>query len=271
MSVTEKKLSFSARYYSRPLQAHAFEVTQMRVDEAVLAIYHASNIGYPGMLELNASSPYAALGLLEHGLRMRYVIDEHIVPLVEQARGAALQIMHVISGWKSAENYPQWREVDNHIGKWDEEESPETSSPYTGWIEEFESDAFMPGYREAIAKLREVIDIAPPLAPRETDWVVTDAHRAELLMQQRGIWNVLMAGFDTAFDLRFSGGMCWHGNHRFILLRDCTASPERHDTAQKEVLTKAAITLMEIGMRSYSALGSDIRCALSQLQGEAKP
>ena len=265
MSEQTLEFTFPARYYARALPGHARKSMTLGAANTALLLSQTSNMGYPGVLNWRKDSPYArTLALFEHVPRMRRIIDEYIVPLVALARGAGVQIIYAVSGWESAAKYPQWQAIDKRVGKPEQESI--IKSPNQAWMEEFEADVFMPGYGQAMLELRQVLDIAPPLAPHPKDWVVTNAGQAELLMNERGIWNVLCAGFDTPYDLRFSQNMRWRSPYRFFLLRDCTAGPERHDTIQGENLKNAAITIMEMGVRSYSALGSDIRAAIRKGQ-----
>ena len=265
-------LTFPVYYHSRVEDKRLRKMVTLKNEETVLLLRHPSNMGYPGILEWRKDSPYAGiLSIFEHIPRMRKIIDEEIVPLLDLARRIGIQIMYVVNGWDSAGNYPQWQKISSRVpepepGTFMPEglkytEFIEPRSPQKKWRKEFEAEAFMPGYREALAQLRKVIDIAPPLKPRPEDWVVTTTRQAAVLMSERRIWNILNAGFDINDGMIYSEmGIYWCRDFRPIILEDCTAGRERHDTVETESLKKATITFLE--MTACSARGSEIRRAI---------
>ena len=129
----------------------------------------------------------------------------------------------------------------------------------------------MPGYSEAIHELNKVIDIAPPLKPQANDWIITTTRQALTLLRENGIWNTLHAGFDTHNEMMYSraaGIYRFSGQSRCIVLSDCTAGIERHDTIEGEVLKNTTIAFMEVGP-AQSASGADVRSAIRKALGKS--
>jgi hypothetical protein len=237
------------------------EVTLTNRNTAIL-IRHASNMGYPGILEWRQDSPYAPiLSMFENVPRMRQIIDEHLVSLVHLARDVGMQIIYVIDGWKSAEKYPRWREIQKRVPDPQPWVWPE--SPNKEWMNEYEADALIPGYRQALEQLNRVIDIAPPLVPGPEDWVVTTLDQAKTLLSEKKIWNVLHTGFDLNDGMMYGEvGMYWFGGWaRGFILRDCTTALERHDTIETEGLKNITLTFLEHGP-AHNAMGKDIQTSI---------
>ena len=257
--------TFPARFYSRPEQRRMSRQVSLQPGNTVLLLRNASNMGYPGPLEPPPDSPHARpLGLFEHIPRMREVIDSRIVPLVETARRAGVRIMHVAEGWKRAQAYPQWRAVNARAPDPGPTGPGGPHSPNVEWQTEHEAEVFYPGFAGDLESVMEVIDFAPPLSPRPQDWVVTTHAQAALLLDENGVENILHAGFDTHNEVFYgaAGTYMFCRSYRGFLLRDCTAGLEREDTADDQALTRAAITVMELAVRCYTALGTDVRGAI---------
>jgi hypothetical protein len=276
-----RELSFDipATYYDRATETFASTPKTLTNHNTVLLLRNTSNIAYPGPLEWRNDSPYAPiLSAIENGLRMRKIIDEHIVPLVNLAREIGMQIMYVMDGWAAVTRYPQWQQAKK---KWPwtygyrapwikndgEEEYPWPVSPNTDWLTEHQADVFFPGYAEALDELNDVIDVAPPLAVQPNDWVVSTLPQGYELMCQHGKWNLLHAGFNTNFEMFYSntlGMMKACKNFRSFLLRDCTTGLERHDTVDTLELTKTSADIMILAMRCYGAEGSSLQQAINE-------
>lgn len=280
MTASETQITFPARFYSRPEARHVEESASLSTTQAVLLVRNASDMGYPGTLPREGNTPYSRiLACFEHIPRMRRIIDENIAPLVAAARTAGIQIMYVVNGWKCVEKYPQRKRLTERLpaGRtsrpcrtrlYQEAEPPSClrglQSPNTTWRKQHQAEVFFPGYQEALRRLMEVIDFAPPLTPQPEDWIVTSRDEAGFLLNETGRWSILHAGFDTHDDIFYfdAGTFDFCRSFRSFLLRDCTTGVERHDTAMDCRLSESAVTVMEQAVRCYSALGRDIQTAL---------
>jgi len=269
MSDPGLQFSFPVDYHSRALDQRVRKRMTLSNRDTALLLHHVSNMGYPGPLEWCRDSPYAdVLSMFGHVRRTRKIIDEKIVPLVEAARKAGLQIMHVIDGWRAAERYPQWEETSGRVPE------PENgflgqawlcpSSPNRQWMEEYEAEAFGPGYGDALRRVREIIDVAPPVVPRPEDWVVTTTNQVKALMSERGLWNLLYTGFNVDDEMLYCE-MGMYPNRKYFrcfILGDCTACVERHDTIDGEKLKNATIAFLEMGL-AYRTSGAEIQRAMA--------
>lgn len=231
----------------------------------MLLLRNTSNIAYPGPLDWRDGARHSPiLSMFENGPRMRKIIDENIVPLATLARQVGMQIMYVVEGWATARNYPQWQRINERFpdtGPW----RPWPDSPDTSWLKEFQDEAFMLGYAEAMEELNQVIDIAPPLSPQADDWVVTALPQAHELMCENGKWNLLHAGFDTNYGMFYSSVLGMQAackSFRGFLLRDCTTGLETCDTVDEQVLTHTSANIMILAIRCYGAQGRDVRSAI---------
>jgi hypothetical protein len=264
MTSTAQAITFPVRYVDRTQDQRVCRDLELVPGETALLLRHTSNIAYPGSLELSPESVHwPLLSRLEHGGRMRSVIDNHIVPLAAAARAAGVHILYVIDGWAACERYPQWRALSARVPE-EADHNLSVDSPDAGWREPFESRVFMPGYRQAAARMNEDLDIAPPLAPGPMDWIATTDRQVRTLLNENGVWNVLHAGFDMNDDVMYSAaaGLYWFGrSYRSILLRDCVAGEEPAAMADGERLKNTIVDFME--MCGYSAEGAEIRAALS--------
>ena len=262
------ELSIPVSYHCRFKDATVNETMTLNNTETVLLLRHTSNMGYPGVLEWRKDSPYAGiLSMFAHAPRMREIIDQRIVPLVALARAVGVRIMYVVEGWDSARKYPQWQEIAKRAPEKEPWIWPE--SPNKEWIEEYEAEAFMPGYAEALRKLRKVVDIAPPLAPRPEDWIVTTTNQAWVLMSDNNILNLLVAGFDIHDDMMYSDEVGFYKYvQRFnsIVLEDCTAGVERHDTVENEEMKRLTLAFVSM-MPIYLAQSSDVMTAIRDERG----
>ncbi len=262
MANKEIQFTFPFNIHLWRLNERVQKKVTLSTGNTVLLVRHASNMGYPGILEWRKDSPYGpVLSMFENIPRMRQIIDEHLVSLVKLARDVGMQILYVIDDWKSAEKYPQWRAIQKRVPDPQPWVWPE--SPNKEWMNEYETEALIPDYRQALEQLNRVIDIAPPLIPGPEDWVVTTLDQAKTLMSEKKIWNVLHTGFDLNDGMMYGEvGMYWFGGWaRGFILQDCTTAMERHDTIDTEGLKNITLTFLEHGP-AHVALGKDIRASI---------
>ena len=264
MSGERIEFTFPAWYHERTTDRRVRTHVTTAGAETVVLLRHTSNMGYPGVLDLREDNPHwPILSMLEHGPRMRRIIDENIVPLVAAARSVGARILYAIDGWPAAEKYSQWHAIRDRVPErpdWTPPRCPDES-----WRRAFETEVFMPGYADALREMMQVIDIASPLAPQAHDWVATTNDQIKMLLNENGIWTVIHAGFDINNDIMFSpaAGAYWFSKvSRGIILRDCVAGEEPADMAEGERLKNTIVDFLEMGP-AYSAIGSDVRAAMT--------
>ena len=227
----------------------------------VIACMHPGNYCYPGGVEWGPDSPHAWwTGKMANLPRIRTIIDERITPLLEAARAAGMRVLYLLQGWRNAMRYPQYRELLERVPEPDTSAIPR--SPNLAWRQERDADIYGPDWRtpERNEKLAQVLDVAPPIEPRPSDWVAATTAQASTLLSENGVWNILYTGFDTNGCVWLSeGGMHKMGKlgYRCILLRDCTLGGETAETFPESEMTESFIRLVELG--SYTASSLDLR------------
>ena len=240
---------------------------RLTTKNTAIGCMHPGNYCYPGGIEWGPDSPHAWwAGKMANLPRIRQIIDGRIAPLLDLARAAGIRIIYLVQGWRTAMQYPQYREVLERV------RAPDAAtgvprSPNEAWKAELDRDVYGPDWRtqERIQAITEILDVAPTIRPQPCDWVAATTPQASTLLAENGIWNILYTGFDTNGCVYWSeGGMYKMGKlgYRTILLRDCTTGGETAETYADEGLTRAFIAMIE--MRSYTADSSDLCRSLRQ-------
>ena len=220
---------------------------------------HAGNDGYPGGLEWSGDSPDAAItGSCECIPRTKDIIDNHIAPLFDAARSIGIRVVYLMSGCEEwAKKYPQYRELAARVK---EPKSPRTDLPRCSknYRQELLREVLGAEYLE-LAK-HQPQDIAPTIEPQPQDWIITTVAQIATLLNEKGIQNVLLTGFDLSGCLLTEpGGVYDMGGlgYRCVVLRDCTTASESAETAPNLVITQSILTVIEL-FRAYTADSKDV-------------
>ncbi len=273
--MTDNALQFKVRYDRRypvkwdsPASAegflgHAEKPLVLEPREAVLAIMHAWNTGYPGGPEYGPDSPWVGWVHMQEGvLRVKSIVEDKLVPLIASCRARGIRIVHIASRETYAVRYPQYLALKQEAGA---EPGAREGSPNRTWMEEIAAEAYGPKVMEHKAVKNTLIDIAPPIRPAAEDYVVATSHQFNYLLRKLGAWNILYTGFMTNCCLLFSpAGMTDMSRlgYRFVLLRDCTTGWENKESVGTMRATEEAIRIVEGNAWGYTADSADLMRAL---------
>ena len=264
-----------ARYYSRgsvdwegPVPAKGYRgekvkhVTLTTANTAITCV-HPENYGYPGQPQVFGEAGTLAYYDLWFA-RYRTVIEQRLVPLFDAARAAGLRILYIVNGWKTAENYPQYREIAARVDlpppTW---QAP--ANPHTEWRAERMDEILGKNYRED-----GDCDIAPPLAAQPQDWLTAWSQQASTLFNENGIWNILFTGFEAASCLlNISGGVLpmAHLGYRCFIVEDCALALETRETRGHEEIKRAFFSAVQLSGYCHIVNSKDIIEALTKATG----
>lgn len=237
----------------------------LNVAETAIACMHPGNYACPGGVEWGPNAPHAWwAGKMANLPRIRAIIEKRIAPLLDAARGHGIRVLYLVQGWKSAQRYPQYREIASRVR---EPVDVAPRSPNEAWRRRRDKDLYGANWRtpRRTARLAEVLDVAPSISPQPSDWVAATTAQASTLLSENGIWNILYTGFDTNGCVWLSAGgmhpMAKLG-YRTILLRDCTTGAETARTYPSQAMTRSFVTLIEMG--TYTADSRDLRRVLKR-------
>jgi nicotinamidase-related amidase len=189
-----------------------------------------------------------------YSARSRRIVEEKIAPVVNAARRTGVTVIHAPSS-NVAEKYPQ---SSCCFEKGDEERFPVYASVDPEWPpKEFVDrigvfSVFNRGFsppREAWEHIyREKLMIAEPLAPQSGDYVVRSGRQLHRILKKLGKLHLFYAGFATNMCLQHRDYGVRAMNERgynIILLRDCTAAIEAHDTVYQLLATRIFVQEIE--------------------------
>ena len=235
------------------------------VESTAFVGLHTWSVGFPG----GPAFPYERLqvagGTREHNALAAQIVYEQIAPALEAARAVGLLYCQV-EPRRVAEKYPQHRYLlDNPNGA--DEPSPSVAGDLPEALPGFRrhrGDAVHgPNYRDWDGW--EAMDIAPPVRPRPEDPVIVTAAQFDRILRERGVVNLIYAGFHTNMCILHSPAgmrdMAAYG-YRCILLREATLAVEYPDTMENLDMTRTAIRFVEHTV-GYSASVKDFIAACS--------
>ncbi|NLX04536.1 MAG: hypothetical protein GXY33_05280 [Phycisphaerae bacterium] len=215
-----RAFSLPARYYARrgadwsaatPARTYEGEkeiALALTTANTAIICMHTSNtgMGYPGAPEYTCE-PRVKPYFDELNARRKVMVEEHMAPFFAAARRIGLRIMYIVAGWPCAEHYPAYRQIAARVkpippkpGQW---RPPKAPGP------EAAGDEFNPGGKVWRREMVEEslgggfgttgdCDIPAPVAAGPEDWVVTWTPHASTLLNEQGIWNILLVGTDTS-------------------------------------------------------------------------
>jgi nicotinamidase-related amidase len=272
------ELTFPVRYYrihpygvgmAQPAKAflgYAEKRITVPLAEAALVLVHHWNEGFPEGLSPWLEHPECN-GYLEYVTRARPIIEEHVVPLLADARRAGLTVVHLVSG-PYAEKYPQYQATKELAGP---EPEPEPGSVRTDWMRERAEECYGPGFWEHHPPTTDTSqprhrDIPECVRPLPDEIMAANGRQLNRVLRERGIWTLLYTGFLTNVCLTHSPGAMIdmiNRGYRCVVLRDCTTSGEQADTVDEMLNYRAAIRYFEYTL-AYSALSKEVRRGLGQ-------
>jgi nicotinamidase-related amidase len=220
------------------------------------------NLGYPDGPAMPVDRFYAYGGAPQGGqdgsdALVRDIIDNYIAPAMTAARSAGLPVFHV-QPRLVGDKYPQSR----FMLEPDEYEAPALPEAVPGWRHEREEKVHGLGFREW-AGWNE-LDAAPPVRPREGDYVVITGPQFDRILRHLGVVNLVYTGFYTYSSLLYSAGgiheMMAHYGYRPILLRECTLAEECPDTLPQRLMTRVGYRFIE-QQCGYTARAEDFLAA----------
>ncbi|MEM3659057.1 MAG: isochorismatase family protein [Thermoproteota archaeon] len=186
--------------------------------------------------------------------RSRKIVEEKIVPVVDAARRTGVTVIHAPSS-NVAEKYPQssWC-----FEKGDEERFPTYASVDPEWPpREFVErmgcfSVFNRGFsppRETWEHVyREKLMIAEPLTPQPDDYVVRSGRQLHRILKKLRKLHLFYAGFATNMCLQhrdYGVRAMSEMGYNIVLLRDCTAAIEAHDTVNRLLATRIFVQEIE--------------------------
>ena len=198
-------------------------------------------------------------------------MEERIVPVRDACRSAGIEIVHAPSP-EVAAKYPQATEYAEPSDRaaqpiyaerdpdWPPAEFADRSGPHAGLTRQ----AAIPKryWEEPYKDMR----IAPILEPTEEESVISTGVQMHRLLKTKVILHVIYAGFATNMCIQYRDygvrAMAQRG-YNVILLSDCTAGMEYHDTLDGLWATHVAIRETEL-FHGFSAMSPDLLDALSE-------
>ena len=273
------ELSFPIRYYraypfdvsldqpAKGFQGYTEKQMTIPLGQVALVLIHIWNEGFPEGPNLALEHPECA-GYLEFTTRSREIIEDRIAPLLEDARRAHMNIVHLVSG-PYARKYPQYKVTEALVGP---EPDPEPGCIDTGWLEERPDEQYGPGFSAYYPPTADITqpkhrDIPRCVQPHPGEYMASTGHQLNRLLRGLGVWTIVYAGFNTNVCVIHSSGCIWDmrtRNYRCVLLRDCTTSAEQADTVDELRNYHAALRTIEHFM-GYTAASEDMRVALAGL------
>ena len=109
-------------------------------------------------------------------------------------------------------------------------------------------------------------DAPAPIAVQPEDWVVTRTRQATTLLNEAGIWNILLAGSDASGCLLTTDGGLLHMaplGYRIIVPEDCAVSVEFPDTEETQGTRWAMLRSMQLAGHCYLSTGTEIINAIN--------
>ena len=274
LSVGEMHLDFTvtARYYSRGDsgggRGERLKRVALDTGNTALGCMHVLNYGEPdGPASL--ADPDAPPYVKQIVRRTQGLIKGHIAPLVEAARGAGLRVMHVLGGIPAAKRYPQYRDIASRFPDPGLAGEKSPTLPCPEWRKRFMDESLGPALGEDVGSN----DVASLIGVTDQDWVITTSTQASALLRDHGIWNLLLAGFDTyGCFVTSPGGLLGMEQlgYRCFAVRDCTNTGETAQTAPTAALKTAALQTVELLGWAYSVEGAEIVDALGSARRGAK-
>jgi len=186
--------------------------------------------------------------------RTRKIIEEKIVPVVEAARETGVTVIHAPSS-NVAEKYSQ---SSRFFEKGDEERFPAYASIDPEWpprefVERREgysvfNRVFSPPRETWEEVYREKLMIAEPLTPKPEDYVVRSGRQLHKMLKRLRKLHLFYAGFATNMCLQhrdYGVRAVSEMGYNVILLRDCTAAIEAHDTVDQQLATRIFVQEVE--------------------------
>ena len=245
------ELALPVRYYRMwpALKPQGFteEVLRLPVSATCFIELHCWNSGWPGGPALPVDRWAMHYGVpqgVEDGcdVLVRQITQTRIVPAMAAARAAGMTIVHVQPRY-IASKYPQSQYLLEPDVK---EEVIPPAVP--GWRQQLAEWVGGPGLHEWEG--RSQMAIAPPLIPRDGDYVIITGAQFDRVLRERGIVNLIYTGFHTNWCIPHEPASMREMAHRYcyrtILLRDCTLAVELADTLPRCELTNAAIRDIEM-------------------------
>jgi len=187
-------------------------------------------------------------------LRSRRIIEEKIVPVVDAARKIGATVIHAPSS-SVAEKYPQSACC---FENGDEERFPtyapvDPEWPPRDFVERrgrysLFNRTFSPPRETWEGIYREKLVIADPLTPKPGDYVVRSGRQLHRILKKLKKLHLFYAGFATNMCLQhrdYGVRAMSEMGYNIILLRDCTAAIEAHDTVDQQLATRIFVQEIE--------------------------
>jgi nicotinamidase-related amidase len=208
------------------------------------------------LVDIWAEHPYTT-----HLKRGAKITKEKIAPAVKACRKAGITVVHAPCPL-GAPLYPQWtryasekelfggggpgetwppEEFKNRKGKYEHMTRPELS------------------WRKKYAERKDARRVMQVIEPQPEDFVIATGDQLHRLCKHRKIVVLFYAGFaaNMCVPFRDYGIVAMHQRgYGIILLRDCTAAIEAHDTYDDWGLTKAAVLTVEMIFGQSSTSGA---------------
>ncbi len=257
-------LCLTGRHYrSIPITDTGYEEEPLALPlaETALVSLHCWNIGCPDgpPLDLNFC---VGMGYPETTAEAYRIMREAIQPALDAARSCGLAVCHVQAD-VIARRYPDWycRQADD----------PAAGQP----VEEA-----IPGHRKSILERSHGVDYAEKsglaemdfpevVAPLPEEPVVHQTAQFDRVLRERGIVNLIYAGFATDMCiLNAPGGMgpMFGLGYRVVLIREGTLGVECPDTFDERIATRWGIRYLEthwgdtIALTEFLVACQDARC-----------
>lgn len=199
--------------------------------------------------------------------RANKVIEERIVPLLDECRHAGFQLIHAPAP-EHAIDHPKRIKLLSEA-----ELKPKPSAPWppeafrnkTGLYAKYARPT-EPRQPE-LDELRAKLTLHPLVQPEQNDIVVVNGEELHRFCQQQGILFLFFLGFNTNACILMRD----YGTHEMskrgyevIIIRDCTTGMESFESQATLAQTNGAILFLEM-FGKYSLTSEDIRSALKEL------
>jgi len=169
-------------------------------------------------------------GILE---RFDRITKENVKPALEAARTAGLTIIHAPTSYIS-NRMPEYAEVKEKYGVVKGEPSNWPPKEFrSSWNKTLYEAKYGTGAGEVDAFRKKTSTVHPAVKPIEGEFVIAQSHQVQGICKDRGILNIIYAGFAANMCLLFKNGgivdMVSKG-YRVIVLEDCLSAIESSRT-----------------------------------------
>lgn len=243
---------------------------QVPAEETAIIPMHIWNIGISPELPFQSEGQAGGvMDMLEWASRSAPIIKTEIPPILEAARNAGINVVHVASGEGYETKYPGYKKALDIAGK--EPESPPRAFR-AGEIKPPDDRKSALIFGERLKQSSEYyskrVDFPPQAKPLDNEYVVSTTHQLNSVLRELKVWNLIYIGFALNWCLWFSpGGMTDMSRlgYRCSCIKEATTAVENKESVVGEQHKQEALWRVSL-MFGYVHGADDFIKACSKLK-----